>query len=163
MELQGLARTSNGLAMDQQWTSKYQQVLANRLARTSNGLASASAHKDSQGLAAICMGFKRLLHSVAAICTGFKQHHLKTHTNNSTSLDESLKTHAYYNNKTARGSQWTSNGPARASNGPASASVHKDSQGLAAICMGFKRLLQSVAAIYTGFQVVPLKTHANTN
>ena len=39
---------------------------------------------------------------------GFKRHHLKTHANNSQSLNAPLKTHTYSNNKTARCIQ---NGP----------------------------------------------------
>ena len=39
----------------------------------------------------------------------------------------------------------------------------KDSQGLAVICTGFKRLSSLVVVICTGFTVVPLETHAIIN
>ena len=57
---------------------------------------------DSQGLAAIDMGFKGFHMDVAAIYTGFQVVLLKTHANMAQSLHRALKTHAYGNNNIAK-------------------------------------------------------------
>ena len=57
---------------------------------------------DSQGLAAIHMGFKGFHMGVAAIYTGFQVVLLKTHANMVQSLHRALKTNAYGNNNIAK-------------------------------------------------------------